>query len=76
MIKALVSLMKTVDSKPKIEEVFFYNKQNEYVFGTLKWSPEAEKLVEIPKNEIHEGNDEQQAQKVISLYLSQLSHAG
>jgi hypothetical protein len=42
----------------------------------LKWSPEAEKLVEIPKNNTHEGNDEQQAQKVISLYLSQLSHAG
>ena len=59
MIRALVSLMKTVDSKPKIEEVFFYNKQNEYVFRTLKWSPEAEKLVEIPKNDTHEGNDEQ-----------------
>jgi hypothetical protein len=44
--------------------------QNKYVFRTLKWSPEDEKLVEIPKNDTHEENDEQQAQKVISLYLS------
>jgi hypothetical protein len=43
--------------------------QNKYVFRTLKWSPEDDKLVEIPKNDTHEENDEQQAQKVISLYF-------
>lgn len=50
-------------------------KLNEYLFRTLKWLPEAEKLIEISKNDTHEEDDEQKAQKVISLYLSQLSYA-
>lgn len=59
-----------------VGEGYLDNKLNEYVFRTLKWSPEAEKLIEIPKNDIDEGSDEHEAHKVISFYLSQLSYAG
>lgn len=59
-----------------VGEGYLDSKENEYVFRTLKWSPEVEKLVEIPKNDTDEENVEQQASKVICLYLSQLSYAG
>jgi hypothetical protein len=52
-----------------VGEGYLDNIQNEYVFRTLKWSPEAEKLVEVSKNDTDERNDDL---KVISLYLSQL----
>ena len=68
-------MVSSVQSKI-VGEGYLDNKLNEYVFRTLKWSPEADKLVEIPKNDTDEGNDEHEAHKVISLYLSQLSYAG
>ncbi|XP_021304594.1 uncharacterized protein LOC8068402 isoform X2 [Sorghum bicolor] len=47
-----------------VGEGYLDNKLNEYVFRTLKWLPQAENLVEIPKNDTQKVNDEQQAQNV------------
>lgn len=58
-----------------VGEGYLDNKLNEYVFRTLKWLPQAENLVEIPKNDTQKVNDEQQAQNVIYLYLFQLSYS-